>query len=91
MAAAIDTAVEPEAVSNWLGVELEALTVLLPVIYHSAEEARPRLLPSCIEYLGNPEILSVNVSFVKPRNWIGPISNCITGNEWQGISGNSFS
>lgn len=66
MAAAIDTAVEPEAVSNWLCVELGALTVPFPVIYHSAEDECPQLLPSSIEYLGNPEILSVNVSFGKP-------------------------
>lgn len=41
MAAAIDTAVEPEAVSNWLCVELGALTVPFPVIYYSVEKRIP--------------------------------------------------
>lgn len=75
MAAAIDTTVEPEAVSNRLCVELGDLTVPFPVMYHSAEEEHPRLLSLSMEYLGNPEILSVNVSFGKPL--IGSISNSI--------------
>ena len=76
MTAAIDTAAEPEAVSNWpLCVEAGALTVPLPLIYHSAEGENPRLPPSSVAHLGSPEIWPINLSFVKSLTRVGSISN----------------